>query len=267
MKRLLKRILQPIRILAWRFVLCPEAVQTIQSKGGSLIGMQNTIFYKAGSIHAPELVEGDYLEFGVYNGYSLINAYHCLKNVYAAAQVKTDGRTATDIVKIRQVWERMRFFAFDSFEGLPEIQGFDAQGNDFAIGKYTYPEALLRENLVKQGVPLAKVVTVPGWFDKTCSAETIGKFGIKSAAIIHVDCDLYSSAKTVLEFVKPLLVDGTIIIFDDWFCFRGNPNLGEQRAFAEWKSTMPGWRFMEFQREGPWRVSFIASKSETGAIG
>jgi len=30
---------------------------------------------------------------------------------------------------------------------------------------------------------------------------------------------------------------------------------------------MPGWRFIEFQREGPWRVSFIASKSETGSIG
>jgi hypothetical protein len=267
MKRLLKRILQSIRILAWRFVLCPEAVQTIQSKGGNLIRMKNTIFYKAGWILAPELVEGDYLEFGVYKGASLISAYHILKNVYTEAQVVSDHRTATDIAKIGQVWEKMRFFAFDSFEGLPEIEGLDAQGNDFAIGKYTYAEARFRDNLAKEGVPLAKVVTVPGWFERTCSAETIGRFGIKSAAIIHVDCDLYSSAKTVLEFVKPLLVDGTIIIFDDWFCFRGNPDLGEQRAFAEWKATMLGWRFTEFQREGPWRVSFIASKSETGSIG
>lgn len=77
-------------------------------------------------------------------------------------------------------------------------------------------------------------------------------------SIIHVDCDLYSSAKTVLEFVKPLLVDGTIIIFDDWYCFRGNPNLGEQRAFNEWRATMPDWSFTQYQKEGPWRNSFIA---------
>lgn len=38
-----------------------------------------------------------------------------------------------------------------------------------------------------------------------------------------------------LEFVTDLLVDGTILIFDDWFLFRGRSDRGEQRAFAEWK--------------------------------
>jgi hypothetical protein len=57
----------------------------------------------------------------------------------------------------------------------------------------------------------------------------------------------------------PLLQDGTIIIFDDWYNFRGSPHLGEQRAMAEWSKTVNGFTFSEYQKEGPWRTSFIAS--------
>jgi O-methyltransferase len=73
---------------------------------------------------------------------------------------------------------------------------------------------------------------------------------MKKAAIIHVDCDLYASAKIALEFVKPLLVDGTVIIFDDWYCFRGKSEFGEQCAFNEWITTLPDWSFTEYQKEG-----------------
>jgi O-methyltransferase len=169
-----------------------------------------------------------------------------------------------DAAEIGAIWENMRFFAFDSFQGLPEPDRVDKQGRDFAKGKFKCTQNAFRDNLVKDGVPLSKVVTVPGWFEDTCTEETIMKYGMRKASIIHVDCDLYVSAKTALDFVKPLLTDGTIIIFDDWYCFRGNPNLGEQRAFNEWKATMTDWRFTEYQKEGPYRNSFIASRCDVG---
>jgi O-methyltransferase len=248
MKQTLKRALYPVRKIAARFV----NINPINS--------DNTIISKAANIIAPEKVEGDYLEFGVFAGASFINAYYILRDVFIQHQKLHAGRTKDDAAKIKRIWDNMRFFAFDSFQGLPEPNGVDKKTNSFSVGKYTYTEKAFHENLIKKNVPLKKVVTIAGWFEETCTVETIKKFGMKKASIIHVDCDLYESAKTALEFVKPLLTDGTIIIFDDWYCFRGNPNLGEQRAFNEWKATMKDWIFTEYQKEGPWRNSFIASK-------
>ncbi len=82
---------------------------------------------------------------------------------------------------------------------------------------------------------------------------------MKKASIIWVDCDLYRSAATVLDFVTPLLQDGTLIIFDDWYAYRGNPRLGEQRAFGEWTEGVKNFTFTDFHKEGTYRNSFIAS--------
>jgi len=248
MKRMLKRILYPVRKLAARFV----------NVGAT--DYRNTIIHKAANILAQEKVEGDYLEFGVFAGLSFIQSHHIIKGVFEHQQKLHAGRTEADATEIRRLWHKMRFFAFDSFQGLPEPHGRDKESGEFAKGKYTCPEDTFRENLVTAGVPLGKVVTVAGWFEETCTDETRRKYAMQQAALIHIDCDYYASARTALEFVKPLLTDGTILVFDDWYCFRGNPNLGEQRAFTEWKATMPGWLFPEYQKEGPQRNSFIASK-------
>ena len=238
MRQRLMRVFYPVRKLTARFV----NVVTIISKAANII--------------AAEKVEGDYLEFGVFAGYSFSQSYHVVKSVFETHQKLQAGRTEEDAAEIRTIWENMRFFAFDSFQGLPDPDGVDKQGREFTKGKFACTENAFRDNLVKAGVPLSKVVTVPGWFENTCTEETIRKYGMKKASIIHTwmrksrhVSDLYLSAKTALDFVKPLLTDGTIIIFDDWYCFRGNPNRGEQRAFNEWKATMTDWTFTEYQRK------------------
>ena len=71
---------------------------------------------------------------------------------------------------------------------------------------------------------------------------------IKKAALIWVDCDLYESTVPVLNFITDYVQDGTIIVFDDWFSFKGNLNMGEQRAFREWLKKNPSIRATEFHR-------------------
>ena len=66
------------------------------------------------------------------------------------------------------------------------------------------------------------------------------------AAVIYIDCDLYSSTVPILEFCKPFLQLGTIIVFDDWFCFHGLNNKGERLAFSEFRSANPDMIFEEF---------------------
>jgi hypothetical protein len=57
---------------------------------------------------------------------------------------------------------------------------------------------------------------------------------------VMMDCDFYSSTKTVLEWIRPLLRDGTIFMFDDIWAFMGHPDFGELRAIREFNAKGPG---------------------------
>ncbi|SFR16400.1 Methyltransferase domain-containing protein [Lentzea waywayandensis] len=107
-------------------------------------------------------------------------------------------------------------FGFDSFEGLPENWR-----NGFPAGAFNVdglPE-----------VPGAELVV--GWFD-----EVLPEFLEKNegpVTFLHVDCDLYSSTKTVLELVGPRLVEGSVIHFDEYFNFPGWMD-HEHKAWTEY---------------------------------
>ncbi|MBI4134597.1 MAG: hypothetical protein HY471_00615 [Candidatus Sungbacteria bacterium] len=187
-------------------------------------------------------ISGDYLEFGVRRGKSLIWAYH-----------KAQKYRMND----------MRFFAFDSFQGLPPIAGIDCEAEQFKEGEYACTEEEMRINLRRNGVDLGKVVTVPGWYHETLIEATKRKLNLKSAAVVMVDCDLYSSAVPVLNFISDLVVDGTLIMFDDWFCFRARPQKGEQRAFREWLINTPSITATEYYRYWPFGNTFILHRDRS----
>lgn len=169
-------------------------------------------------------VPGDYLEFGVFRGQSFIMAY----------------RLGRDL--------NMRFYAFDSFEGLPRDEALWRQGEFRADAKY-----FLR-SVRKAGVDLGRVVLVPGFYDSI----TLGTLpDLERAAIVHIDCDLYSSARDVLRLIERVIGKGTILIFDDWFSFAEEvkpEEHGEQRAFFEWDQAH---RFDPFLEAYPWHKSFV----------
>ena len=52
------------------------------------------------------------------------------------------------------------------------------------------------------------------------------------AVFIHLDCDLYSSSRFVLETLAPRIGRGTIIVFDEYFNYPGWRN-HEFKAFGE----------------------------------
>jgi len=105
------------------------------------------------------------------------------------------------------------------------------------------------------------VVIVPGWYKDTLNDETKKKLNIKKASIIYIDCDLYESTVPVLNFITDYVSNGTIIIFDDWHAFHGDPDLGEQRAFREWLGRNPSIKATEWQKVN-WKTnSFILRKN------
>jgi O-methyltransferase len=248
-KKSAKRLIRPLR------TLLGKAVQTNWVANMSLTE-------KAALFIAADKIEGDYLEFGVFQGGSFSESYLTFQKVFKQRiRVTSYNTTSKDASERQDIWDRMRFFAFDSFEGLPELRGIDKGTRDFAKGQYASGIDEFMNSITRDGVPSERVTCVPGWFEQTCVPATIQRYNIRKAAMIWIDCDLYHSTKSVLNFITPLLQDGTVVIFDDWYSFRGNPRLGEQKAFSEWKKTVVGFTLSEYQKEGAWRVAFLASST------
>jgi hypothetical protein len=260
MREWLKNCFKYLRVLAGRFVIIPRLDDLERSLYDHI--RFDTIIRKAALTVSSECMDGDYLEFGVYQGASFIKAYHSLREIYVWRFTDSERiHSEAHRQKVRQAWEQMRFFAFDSFEGLPAPMEIDQQTENFTKGKYVCAEDVFRANLKASDVDLGRVVTVPGFFDQTCNAETARRHNLRKACVVHIDCDYYDSTRAVLNFIRPLIQDGTILIFDDWFCYKGNRMLGEQRAFYEWLSSMPDWTATEYQREGHSRNSFIMNRN------
>ena len=117
----------------------------------------------------------------------------------------------------RQVPER-HFYGFDSFEGLPEHW----------TGRRYSPVNFDRGG--KKPRVAANVSLIKGWFDATLPAFLAREMG--RIGFIHVDCDIYTSTKTALELTVPRLMPGAIIVFDEFFNYKGY-ELHEYKAFFE----------------------------------
>lgn len=179
-------------------------------------------------------VLGDYLEFGVFEGSSFIYAYHLLK------RRKADyGRARANQDLTGYLSHRPRFFAFDSFEGLPVVEQSALPIHWRGTGAMKCAQDQFTRNLRTAKVDLSEVVVIPGFYHESLTPACRLQHQLIHAAIVHVDCDLYESAVQVLDFVTPVLQDGSVLIFDDWFYYRGNPQRGEQGAFREWLGRNP----------------------------
>lgn len=186
-------------------------------------------------------LQGDYLEFGVFEGHAFSMAFH-LAQAYGL--------------------NSMKFYAFDSFQGLPAIEGVDADGfKHFKEGSFQCKLPKFTDNLSKKRVDLSKVTITPGWYDEVLNSETKRTLQTKQAAVIYIDCDLYESTLAVLDFITDYVQEGTVLMFDDWFCFRGNPQRGEQRAFREWLARNPSITAVEYHKFDWQGNSFLLQRS------
>ncbi len=147
------------------------------------------------------------------------------------------------------------YIAFDSFQGLPDIAPVDEQ-EIWAKGRLETAEAEFLRLCHRAGLPADRLRTVKGFYDDSLTPELQQRLLPRKAAVVYVDCDLYLSTIPVLDFVKPFLQPGTIIVFDDWNCFLGDPEKGERRAWREFLEANPDLRFEPFVQTGM-QASFI----------
>jgi hypothetical protein len=126
---------------------------------------------------------------------------------------------------------------FDSFEGLPPTaNAIDAAAPHVAAGLWSAGacrgiDALTLARRCARYLAPERIRVHAGWFSATLpNLPDATKF-----ALVHIDSDLYESARDVLDHLcgRDMLAEGAMLLFDDWDCNRASPELGERRAFAE----------------------------------
>lgn len=129
---------------------------------------------------------GHIVEYGSYRGGSAIFMAYVVKRLYPG----------------------MKVYALDSYEGMPSTdKNVDAHNaGDFAdtdvVGLQTRVNQLKLDNLV----------LVKGFFEDT-NQGVMAEAGKISLA--HIDCDIAPAVKYSYEGVKPFMVDGGYVVFDD----------------------------------------------------
>lgn len=150
-----------------------------------------------------------------------IDRYHVLK--YCVQRAKNKGLflefgvyNGDSVNLIAETVENNIVHGFDSFEGLPE--NWEA----CKAGQFS-----LEGNLPKVR---SNVKLHAGWFDQTLPEFV--KNNPEPVAFLHVDSDLYSSARTILQLLQKQIIPGTIIVFDEYFNYP-NWQQHEYKAFQE----------------------------------
>lgn len=168
--------------------------------------------------------------------YSEENKWRCFKNISLAAVLEEitlrgdwaefgvyKGEFASMLEGFCSGLPHRKLHLFDSFEGLPEDWGSTGfRKGAFALAAGDVPN--FRPSVTN---------VIKGWFD-----DTVPKFAStqnEPLAFIHIDCDLYSSTRTVLNECNRLIAPGTVILFDEFFLpGEGGISDDECRAFLEW---------------------------------
>lgn len=183
-------------------------------------------------------ITGDYVEFGSWGGNTMNQAYQQL--------VGAGGR--------RHIW------AFDSFQGLPPAT--DARdshpgwqpGSAFGQGGVEK----FYEACDEHGIPRDAYTAVEGYYED--SLRAIGDGAPRDIALAYIDCNMYSSCVTVLEFLAPRLKHGMIVAFDDWFCWTPTGVSGEKEALQEFLAAHPQWHFDRYKDVHRSGVSFVVER-------
>jgi hypothetical protein len=150
-------------------------------------------------------VPGNFVECGVWRGGTAFLMAELLKQAG---------------IRDRKVW------LFDSFEGMPPVEEIDGA---YSIAQANDPESFLSAR--KSRAPVEEVQRtaselgltnytefVKGWCNETLPAtrDRIGEI-----ALLHVDCDWYSSVRSCLDNLYDQVAEGGFVFLDDYYHYDG----------------------------------------------
>lgn len=192
---------------------------------------------------AIDQVVGCYVEFGVASGNSMRSA--------ELAEQKSFSKSL-GVSKVER-----RLFGFDTFDDFKSTQASDLHptwnGSNFSVSMARVERRFRRiRNRVQFHKVDASVINDSMKFspisELLASEEAI--------AIALFDMDLAEPTYQALLWIRPLLVSGTIIIFDEFLGYKGDGSLGESSAWTKFLAINPEISYREYLKYGDGGVAF-----------
>jgi hypothetical protein len=182
-------------------------------------------------------IGGSYLEFGLYRGATFAHFYHAFRRHHL----------------------KMPMFGFDSFRGLPTADGADADAGfrRYEEGYFACSETELRSELQRRRVPATAYTLIGGFYQHSLRPALYARPGLVPSAVVMVDCFYYESTRLALRFVTPTLQNGTVLMCNSYFRFKGHPDHGERGALSEWARQHPTVALTEYAKFGTTGLAYL----------
>jgi O-methyltransferase len=227
------RLLAEARLLQLRITGHPDYFERTDRR---------VFFERAFCLVSKNKITGDYCEFGCHGGMTFIMASQAMSK-YTAPQCQ------------RRMW------AFDSFSGLPPQSCAQDEHPAWRAGELCTAEESWHRIVRRAGVKDYK--TVPGYY-----SDTIGRTATRppaelpnDIAIAYIDCDLYSSTMSVLEFLAPRVKQGMVIACDDYHLLSTTAAAGERAAIMEFfPRELPQFVLIPYVQYGYAGMSFVVEE-------
>jgi O-methyltransferase len=185
-------------------------------------------------------IDGDYAEFGCHGAMTF-------RMAFGAAELT--GHQA-------HLW------AFDSFEGLPEGADTRDEHPQWMPGTMSTDAQKFVALCDEAGIPKRRYSVVPGFYSDTLVSSAGGERPSK-IAFAYVDCDLYSSTTDVMGFLEARLRPGSVIGFDDYYCYSPEGPSGERLA-SKAHFAASEWTLVPFIQYGWHGMSFVVEPKSLG---
>jgi predicted O-methyltransferase YrrM len=136
--------------------------------------------------YLPKLPPGNIIEFGAYKGGNAVFMAHVASKALPGTQV----------------------YALDTYAGMPATDKTVDAHNAGDFGDNSFED--VQAYVARTG--LANLHLVRGTFEQT-AAKLVAEKG--PFALAHVDCDIHSAVAHAYDIVKPAMVHGGYLVFDD----------------------------------------------------
>ena len=147
---------------------------------------------------------------------------YCIKLAHTGCSFVECGVANGGCVAIMKYFSiNNKIYGFDSFEKMPNLTKEDENDGKYAVGmiccdngiQSVYDTFKLCNNLSTENINIIK-----GYFEDTLEKE---KENIGKIAILRLDNDWYKSTKYCLETLYDSVIDGGVILIDDYGTFKG----------------------------------------------
>lgn len=190
-------------------------------------------------------IGGDYAEFGCHGAFTFRMAWH-----------------ATQLLGVNS-----HMWGFDSFAGLPPGADQRDAHPQWVSGTMATPVDQFHRVCRRAGMTPADYNVVAGFYNDTLIPDATGPRP-DAVAVAYIDCDLYSSTVDVLRFLDSHLRPGSIIGFDDYFCYSPQGPSGERRAAVEHFAAggASPWQLVPYVQFGWAGMSFVVESRHHPAV-